>query len=306
MGLEGTVVLCPGQGAQHVGMGKGWADRSSVAAATFEQADAIFGKPLSKICFEGPDEQINRTDIAQAAIYVTSIASHRALIESGDLDEGDVVAIAGLSLGEYTALHLAGTISFEDGLNLVTQRGRFMQEAAEATDSSMVALRSGDEEAVLALCEAAAEGEVLVPANFNSPQQIVISGSTGACARAVEEAARREIHATALTVAGAFHSPLMAPAAERMAAALEAVVFSAPNKTVLANVTGQPHGDDPAQIKQLLVDQITQSVRWHHDVRWLVENVTGRYIELAPGKVLTGLMRRIERSVRVENRAEPA
>jgi [acyl-carrier-protein] S-malonyltransferase len=302
---EGTVILCPGQGAQHVGMAKEWIEKSPAAAATFAEADEALGRKVSEVCFEGPADQLNRTDVAQAAIYVASVASYRGLIETGVLTEDESVAIAGLSLGEYTALHLAGVISFADGLRLVDQRGQFMQAAAEASDSSMVALRCGDEAEVLALCEAASGGETLVPANFNSPQQIVISGTTDACRRAVEEAARREIGATEIAVAGAFHSPIMAPAAERMAEALAAVTWSEPRLTVLANVTGEPHGTDTQEIQKLLVAQITQSVRWHQDVRWLVDHISGRYVELSPGKVLMGLMRRIERSVRVENQAVP-
>ncbi|MHC4996156.1 MAG: ACP S-malonyltransferase, partial [Planctomycetota bacterium] len=230
-------ILCPGQGAQHVGMGAEWAQASDAARQTFESADAIFGQPLSEVCFDGPEETVNRTDYAQAAIYVASVACVRGLVEAGALNPDDVNAVAGLSLGEYTALHLAGVFSFEDGLSLVIQRGRFMQEAAEASDSSMVALIGADEDQAVALCDAARGDDVLVPANFNCPGQIVISGSSAACARSLAEAEKAEIRATALTVAGAFHSPLMQPAADRMGEALTAVDFSAPRIPVLSNVT---------------------------------------------------------------------
>jgi [acyl-carrier-protein] S-malonyltransferase len=302
-----TIILCPGQGAQHVGMGKAWVEASEAACGTFEQAGEVLGFDLADVCFNGPDDKVNRTDVAQAAIYATSIACVRALAERGVIDCEALTAAAGLSLGEYTALHLAGVFSFEDGLKLVQQRGRFMQEAAEASDSSMVALIGADEPQAVGLCDAARGGEVLVPANFNCPGQIVISGSRGACERALTEAEKMGVRATALTVAGAFHSPLMQPAADRMAKALDEVAFSAPKIPVLSNVTGQVHGDEVNRIKALLVQQITGAVRWEQNVRWLPENFAGaRYVEPAPGKVLMGLMRRIDRGTKVENHAEPA
>ncbi len=300
-----TIVLCPGQGAQHVGMGRAWAQKSSAARAVFDAADAALGFSLSSVCFEGPEDRVNRTDVAQAAIYTTSIAAWRGLIEAGAVKPEDVTATGGLSLGEYTALHLAGVFSFEAGLRLVEQRGRFMQEAAEASDSSMVALIGVEELQAQELCDAARGDDVLVPANFNCPGQIVISGSSAACDRAVTEAASRGWRATALTVAGAFHSPLMQPAADRMAEALAAVEFAAPKIPVMSNVTGEVHGQDVNVIRDLLVKQITHSVRWEQDMRWLVANRPGRYIELAPGKVLMGLMRRTDRGIKVENFAEP-
>ncbi|QNN24523.1 ACP S-malonyltransferase [Planctomycetales bacterium ZRK34] len=306
MSDQATIILCPGQGAQHVGMGKAWAEASDAARSTFEQAGEVLGFDLADVCFNGPDDKVNRTDVAQAAIYVTSIACIRALAEQGVVDCESLTAAAGLSLGEYTALHMAGVFSFEDGLKLVQQRGQFMQEAAEASDSSMVAMIGADEPQAVTLCDAARGGEVLVPANFNCPGQIVISGSSGACERALAEAEKMGVRATALTVAGAFHSPLMQPAADRMAKALNEVTFVAPKIPVLSNVTGQAHGDDVEQIKSLLVQQITGAVRWEQNVRWLLENHAGaRYVEPAPGKVLMGLMRRIDRGTKVENHAEP-
>ena len=305
IGNENTVILCPGQGAQHVGMGKVWAESEPAAAQTFDRADDVLGLRLSDLCFRGPEGRVHRTDIAQAAIYVTSVACVRALEARGVLDLAKLSAAAGLSLGEYTALHLAGVLSFEDGLRLVAQRGRFMQEAAEASDSGMVALIGASEEQANALCETARGDGVLVPANFNCPGQIVISGSSDACGRALTQAEKMGLRATSLTVAGAFHSPLMQPAADRMREALEKIAFKPPAVAVLSNVTGGPHGSDVAEIKRLLVRQITEPVRWEQNVRWLIANVKGRYIEPAPGKVLSGLMRRIDRAVKIENFAEP-
>lgn len=303
-------ILCPGQGAQHVGMGKAWADRYPVAAETFAEADRLLGLPLSRLCFEGPAEELNRTDIAQAAIYTASIACYRAL--RGDAVVGDLRATAGLSLGEFTALHIAGAFDFADGLKLVRLRGQAMQEAAEATKSSMVALVGAEEPQALAVCEEALNdpenkgNEVLVPANFNCPGQIVISGSLAACERAVIVAEKLGLRATPLTVAGAFHSPLMQPAADRLAQALDGVAWNTPSVPVYSNVTGAPHDrGDVESIKRRLVEQLTSPVRWSESIQAAVKEMPGRFVELAPGKVLSGLMRRIDRGTKVENFAEP-
>ncbi len=298
-------LLCPGQGAQHVGMGKAWAERDAAAADVFAEADAQLGLSLSKLCFEGPAEELNRTDIAQAAIYTTSVACYRSLREAGVV--GRVYATAGLSLGEFTALHLAGAISFADGLKLVRLRGQAMQDAAEASESTMVAI-TGDvsEEKINDLCRQASEGDVLVPANFNSPMQVVVSGSKPACERAVKVAGEMGFKPTPLTVAGAFHSPFMEPAAARLAAALDDVAWSLPDVPVLSNVTGLPHDNDLGSIKRRLVEQLTKPVRWSESMQHAASRMPGRFVELAPGKVLSGLMRRIERTAKVENHAEPA
>lgn len=304
---EPTIILCPGQGAQVVGMGRAWHNASAAARQVFAEADAILGStlgaPLSQLCFDGPVERLNQTDAAQPAIYVTSIACHRAL---GDLcGAPSVVASAGLSLGEYTALHLAGAFSFGDGLRLVAQRGRFMQEAAQASHGSMVALIGADESQAHELCERVAKGRVLVAANFNAPGQIVLSGDASACEEAVAAASSMSLRATPLAVAGAFHSALMAPAADRMAEALSAVEFGPLSFPVVSNVTAQPHEADAASIRRLLVEQITSPVRWSQSCEWLGLRASGRYHELAPGKVLMGLMRRINREMKVVNHDQP-
>jgi [acyl-carrier-protein] S-malonyltransferase len=180
-----------------------------------------------------------------------------------------------------------------------------MQAAAEDSESGMAAVMGADEQRADELCDRARGEGVLVPANFNCPGQVVISGTTDACERAVAEAEKMELRAKPLTVAGAFHSPLMEPAADRMTEALQRVEFTPPAVPVLSNVTGGPHGDDTEQIKQRLVEQITSPVRWADNVQWLLENAEGRYVELAPGKVLAGLMRRIDRKTKVQNFAEP-
>lgn len=303
------IILCPGQGSQCVGMGRAWFDASPSAAQTFGAADEILGdslgEKLSTLCFEGPEDRLNKTDVAQPALFVCGVASFQALFSGETKDAFD--AMAGLSLGEYTALHLAGALSFEDGLRLVALRGKAMQEAAEASDGGMVAVIGAEEDAVSALCDAARGNGVLVPANFNAPGQIVISGSGDACDRAVVLAGERGMRVSKLTVAGAFHSPLMSPAADRLRAALASVEMRSPSCVVVSNVTAEPHGEDPSSIAERLVEQLTSPVRWSQSCGWLAGRYSGSsYHELAPGKVLSGLMRRIERSIKVENHDSPS
>src|SRR3954468_889711 len=232
-----TYILCPGQGAQAVGMGKDFYEQSPAAKETFDAANRIIGFDLAALCFTGPEERLNQTDISQPAIYVTSVACFAAAREAGLIHPEQATAYAGLSLGEYTALHLGGAFSFEDGLKLVAARGRYMQEAAVATPSGMVAVLGADEAAVAKLCEQAAADEVLVAANFNAPGQIVVSGTKAACARFSEAASAAGFKAVPLVVAGAFHSPLMKAGADRMAAELAKVQIKSPRTTVYANVT---------------------------------------------------------------------
>jgi [acyl-carrier-protein] S-malonyltransferase len=232
-------------------------------------------------------------------LYVTGIASFKAAVAKGAFDAAAVTAYAGLSLGEYTALHLAGAFSFEDGLRLVSLRGKLMQEAATASPSGMVAIIGGDEAAVRKLCDEAASGEVLVPANFNSPGQIVVSGAKAACERVLTAASQAKLAAKALVVAGAFHSPLMQPAADKMKEALANAAVKSPNVPVYSNVTAQPH-TDAESIKRLLVEQIVQPVRWEQTMTTLVGGSEARCIELAPGRTLAGLLKRVNRKVVVE------
>jgi len=303
-----VILLCPGQGAQLPGMGKAWAESSAAAAAVFQRADDVLGLSLSKVCFEGPQDQLNRTDIAQAALYVTAVASFRGLCEAGAIDPSRVVAAAGLSLGEFTALHLAGAFDFETGLKLVRLRGQAMQAAADAVPggSGMVALVGAEEARAEELCEKARGGQVLVCANFNCPGQVVLSGHRAACERALKEADSMGLRATALQVAGAFHSPLMQPAADRLAEALRAVKWQRLSMLVVSNVTARPHeASDSSSVSRLLVEQLTRPVRWAQSMAWLTKENPGRYVELAPNKVLSGLMRRIDRGVRVETGDAP-
>lgn len=311
----GTVFLCPGQGAQTVGMGLAWTQASSAAARVFQEADACVslpasagGRSLSQLCFEGPQEILNRTDVSQPALLACGMACHAALCERDP--EIHTLAAAGLSLGEYTALCIAGAFSLTEALTLVATRGRLMQQAAEASRGGMVALIGADEAQAQELCQAAAGDEVLVPANFNAPGQIVVSGSAGACARAVEVAGKMGLRAQPLQVAGAFHSPLMAPAAEGMAQALRHISFRPLTIPVWSNVTGRPHApNDPELLKKLLVEQIVSPVRWSQSCADMIPALRGTgpvaFHELAPNAVLKGLMRRIDRSVDVATHDQP-
>ncbi len=316
---EQVVVLCPGQGAQTVGMGKAWARKSAAAKAVFDEADrvlaATLGASISDLCFNGPSERLNQTDISQPAIYACSVASWRGLLENAS--DWQVVAAAGLSLGEYTALHLANVFDFADGLRLVARRGRLMQDAAVASRGGMVALIGADEQQAQTICDEAVQtgeghNEVLVPANFNAPGQIVLSGSERACHRAVQVAQSRGLRATPLVVAGAFHSPLMQPAADAMAQTLAEVELRPPICPVWANTTGEPYsgppGDIVEQLRRSLVQQIVQSVRWSQSCQDMISKMgpaaTMSFHELAPGTVLRGLMRRIDRTARVTSHDE--
>jgi [acyl-carrier-protein] S-malonyltransferase len=281
-------------------MGKDFYDASPAAKNVFDRANQIIGFDLASTCFNGPEDKLNQTDIAQPAIYVTSIAAFEAARAVGKVEPETVTAYAGLSLGEYTALHLGGAFDFETGLKLVAARGRAMQDAAVASPSGMVAIMGADEAAVTKLCEDNANGEVLVPANFNAPGQVVVSGSTAACERFTNAAEASGFKAIPLKVAGAFHSPLMQPGADRMASELANAKIQPPRKPVYSNVTAQAHGD-VASMKKLLVDQIVKPVRWEQTMQSLVAEGDARWIELAPGRVLTGLLKKINRRLPVES-----
>ena len=258
--------LFPGQGAQSVGMGKDLCEAFPAAADLFDCAEAATGLALRQLCFEGPEDQLNRTDIAQPAIFTVSAAVLAAL---GDRIEAPAFT-AGLSLGEYTALYAAGAMDFETGVKLVAKRGELMQQAATATPSGMVSVMGLDEAQALELCAAAAGGDVLTCANFNCPGQIVLSGGTEACKRAAELAEQFGASgAVELKVAGAFHSEIMAPAAEAFGAVLAEVAFCDPTTTVIANVDARPYtGAD--QIAEKLLAQLTGPVRWQQSIEYLL------------------------------------
>lgn len=285
-----TALLFAGQGAQAVGMGKDFAIAIPSARTWFDRANAALGYDLASVCFQGPEGELTKTENAQPGIFLVSWVAFQLLRERAP---GLVFeATAGLSLGEFTALTAAGAMSFEDGLSVVRRRGRFMQEACEATRGGMAAIIGLDETLTREVCAAA--GVEL--ANLNCPGQLVISGEsariTHACELAKAKGAKR---ALPLTVAGAYHSKLMASAQPKLAAALETIAIQSPTVPVVANVTAQPHGS-VAEIRARMVDQVTSSVRWEESMRYLLAQGYTRFIELGPGAALTGFMKRIDKT----------
>mmetsp|Transcript_1513 Transcript_1513/g.4593 ORF Transcript_1513/g.4593 Transcript_1513/m.4593 type:complete len:354 (-) Transcript_1513:33-1094(-) len=315
--MSKPVVLCPGQGAQAQGMAGRWMEKSSAAKKIFDRADSVMGNrlgtKLSEIILQGPKERLDRTDVAQPAIFVASMACWEGLKELELVPPEAPATTAGLSLGEYTALTVAGALEFEDGLGLVALRGLAMQEASEAVSSTMCALVGADEEKTKATIGYAKEkcpDQVLVAANYNAPGQVVISGNSEVTRIASEYAANElKLRAVMLDVAGAFHSPLMSSAAERLGDALAKTTIRSPQCPVLANVTGQPHDSDPDSIRRRLVEQLTNSTRWADCMAYYANNpdVTGNgdWIELAPGKTLSGIMKKCDRRRRVVNYDAP-
>jgi len=287
--------LFPGQGAQFVGMGRRLAESVPAARQLYQRANEILGYDLAKLCFEGPPEELDSTVISQPAIFVTSLAAVEAL----RAESPDVVlsceAAAGLSLGEYTALVFAGVIEFEDGLMLVQKRGAAMQEAADATPSGMVSILGLERVQVDALCAKARGAEILEIANLLCPGNIVISGSNGACERAAEMAeSMGAMKALPLAVAGAFHTEIMKPAEGKLAAALAAVSMQPPKIPVVSNLDARPH-DNPEEIRHILMKQVLQPVRWEDSMRYLMAQGFDQFYEVGPGRVLRGLLRRIDR-----------
>lgn len=293
--------LFPGQGAQTVGMGRTLYDSLPAARALYDRAEKVLGYDLAKICFEGPAEELDSTVYSQPALFVTSLAALEKLREQSP----DVVlaceAAAGLSLGEYTAMVFAGVMDFETGLSVVRQRGEAMQDAADATPSGMVSILGLDLEKVQALCdEAREEGEVLQVANHLCPGNIVVSGSNAACERAALLAERYgAMKAVPLAVAGAFHTPIMQSAVEKLAQALANVPLKRPQRPVVSNVDARPH-DDPEEIRELLIRQVVSPVRWEDSMRYLLGEGYSMFYEIGPGRVLRGLLKRIDRKVSAE------
>jgi len=289
-------LLFPGQGSQEVGMGRDLYEGSPAARAVFDAADEAVGFALSKLCFEGPEEDLRRTENQQPAILTVSIAALRALEERTPVSPA---VVAGHSLGEYSALVAAGALASDTAAALVNARGRFMQEAVPEGEGAMAAILGATPDAVTAACARAAEetGSVVSPANFNSPQQTVIAGTARGVARAVELAketgARR---AVPLPVSAPFHCALMQPAAEKLVAELGAVSFRDPAVPVVTNVEALPNAE-AGRIPALLAAQVTAPVRFSDGVRRLAGLGVTRVLELGPGRVLSGLVARIDRSL---------
>ena len=296
--MSKTALLFAGQGAQVVGMGRDLAEKFPSARAWFDRANAALGYDLTAVCFNGPDAELTKTEHAQPGIFLVSWVAFQLLQEHAPSLKFD--ATAGLSLGEFTALTAAGSLSFEDGLRVVRQRGKFMQEACEATRGGMAAVIGLDEAPTREVCAQA--GVVL--ANLNCPGQLVISGEEEkiiqACDLAKAKGARRAIP---LPVAGAYHSPLMAGAQPKLQGELAKVKMSSPTVPVISNVTAQPHGA-PDEISARLVEQVTSSVLWEASLRRLLAEGFTRFIELGPGAALSGFMKRIDKNVQMLNVAD--
>lgn len=290
-----TVFMFPGQGAQVVGMGQDLYEGFSVAREIYDRADSALGFKLSELCFSGPAEKLNATDIQQPAIFVTSVAALEAMRSSEKYGELTASYAAGLSLGEYTAYYAAGALDFESGLKLVYDRGRLMQEASQRVDSTMVAIVGLNDDQAHDICERAREDDVLVVANFNCPGQAVLSGHRMACQRAstlAEQAGAMKV--VMLDVAGAFHSPLMQPAAEKLKTVLEATEFQPPQIEVIANVDCRSHTDAQG-IRDSLYRQVVSPTYWSKSMQKLLDLGASEFVEIGPKKTLTGFMRRISR-----------
>jgi [acyl-carrier-protein] S-malonyltransferase len=319
--MSKTALLFAGQGAQDVGMGKDLATAFPSAKAWFDRANAALGYDLASICFNGPEAELTKTENAQPGIFLVSWVAFQLLKErvgvqalacsSADTLKRELQlkfdATAGLSLGEFTALTAAGAMSFEDGLRVVRRRGRFMQEACEATRGGMAAVIGLDEAPTREVC---AEAGVVL-ANLNCPGQIVISGEADKITKAVELAkARGAKRAISLPVAGAYHSPLMAGAQSKLREELTKIKIVPPVVPVISNVTGQPHEshrqDACATISARLVEQVTSSVLWEKSMRHLLAQGFTRFIELGPGTALSGFMKRIDKNVQMLNVADVA
>lgn len=294
-------LLFPGQGAQYIGMGRDFYEASPAARETFEQADAALGFGLSDICFNGSAERLEDTSICQPAILVTSIAVLRAVREKHGQNALQAEAAAGLSLGEYTALVAADALDFVDAVRLVHKRGAYMQEAAVKRPGSMAAIIGLADEVVQEICAEASAHGIVVAANLNCPGQVVVSGEKPAVAAVCDLAQKRGARsATPLKVSGAFHSPLMQEAQERLAAELVATTFKEAKIPVIANVTAD-YVREPQQIRELLRRQVTSPVYWGRSIQRLIADGFDTFYEVGPGKVLTGLMKRIDKSKRAVN-----
>jgi [acyl-carrier-protein] S-malonyltransferase len=291
-----TAFLFPGQGAQHIGMGRSIAEKLAAARQLYEQADEILGFGLSRLCFEGPPSELDRTAVSQPAIFVSSLAALELLRAENPQAIDACSLAAGLSLGEYTALVFAGALTFADGLRVVKRRGEAMQQASDAIPSGMVSVLLLDREKVESIRDRASTAGHLEIANYLCPGNLVLSGERQACDLAAEIAASEGAKVVPLAVAGAFHTKLMKPADERLAEALATVPLVKPRIPIISNVDAQVH-DDPEVIRQNLVRQVVSPVRWEDSMRLMLGQGVSEFFEIGPGRVLRGLLKRIDRKV---------
>jgi [acyl-carrier-protein] S-malonyltransferase len=292
-----TAIVFPGQGAQAVGMAGPWVDECPASRQLFDRAAAILGYDLLEICRAGPHEKLGATAISQPAILVTSLAALEVLREREGNPLTAAGVTAGLSLGEYTALVFAGAIEFDDAVRLVDLRGRAMQDCADASPGAMLAVLGLEREKLVDLCDTCRAADVLEVANVLCPGNIVVSGTAAACRRLEEAAAAAgALKCVPLDVAGAFHTRLMQPAVERLTAALAETPVRPPRIPVVSNVDARPH-DDPADIRRLLARQVVGVVEWNASMAAILSTGVRTIWEVGPGRVLRGLMKRIDRGV---------
>jgi len=290
-------VIFPGQGSQSPGMGKDLAEKFPVARQVFEEADDALGFAISRLCFEGPADDLQLTENTQPAILTVSVAAFRAMMDAGI---SAPAFVAGHSLGEYSALVAAGALSLSDAVRTVRARGRYMQEAVPVGTGAMAAVLGGELEAIQRICEEASEGQICSVANLNSPGQVVIAGNTEAVDRAIERLSGVAKRAIKLKVSAPFHCALMKPAQDRLAADLERLEFREPAMPVVTNVDARAT-TAPDELRDALVRQVSAPVRWVDSMQLLVEQSVGTFVEAGPGKVLSGLMRQINRDAKMLN-----
>jgi [acyl-carrier-protein] S-malonyltransferase len=293
--------LFPGQGAQYVGMGKDFYENIAQVKSLYERANALLDFDIAKVCFQGPQEIQNRTDISQPAIFLTSLSAIEAYRTRFDINNLGIGAVAGLSLGEYTALVFNGSIRFEDGLLLVKRRGEFMQKASDMVESGMAGILGLDYEKIEIACKEGSKYGIVNIANLNCPGQIVISGEKNALSVAIKKCiqlgARRTIP---LAVAGAYHSPIMKPAQDEFRKVLSAVMISKPSVPLVTNVDAR-FTSDPIEIRKALEVQMTSPVLWEISIKAMVSSGIRIFFEFGPGRVLTGLVRKINPEVKLYN-----
>lgn len=290
-----TAFLFPGQASQYVGMGKDLCDAEPEAKAVFNLADRVLDVPLKTFCFNGPEESLRQTSVTQPAVFTHSVAALRLLEQQGRRPD----FVAGHSVGELAALVASGALDLEDGLHLVDARAQAMSAAGKTRPGTMAAIIGLDDDDVVELCEEASADGIVAPANYNSPAQVAISGDERTVRKAMELATERGAkRVVELAVSCAFHSPLMGPAVDALRAALETITFAKPTVPVVPNVTAEPT-EDPDRLKQLLVEQVVAPVRWTDSVAALAAQGVDNALEVGPGAVLKGLVRRIDRSIKV-------
>ena len=295
--MKGTAFIFPGQGSQYIGMGKAFFDNFSVAKQVFQEADDSLHFALSALCFQGPEDALKLTENTQPAILTASVAALRVLqSETGLAAE----LAAGHSLGEYSALVAAGALAFPDAVKIVRLRGKFMQEAVPVGEGAMAAVLGLDRKEVEALCEEASAGEVLSPANFNCPGQIAIAGHAKAVQRAIEKVKEMGKKAVLLPVSAPFHSPLMKAAGTRLEKELERISVHDLMAPVITNVEAQIN-TSKERVKGLLVAQVSSPVRWEESMRAAIDHGIESVLEVGPGKVLSGLMKRIDGKIKMGN-----